>query len=513
MRRFSYSAPRRLSLWRIWGSGRTKPFDTDSVGTASTSRSPTRGWRFRCRNRKTATRIARSLLLGLIGRMKRRRSGLRKQSRGSTTLLETKRTTTRGGCLRDRCLRNLYDGIDLHAFGRRDSLKYVFYVSPGADYQQISVSFENTDGLWIDDAGALHVGTPLGELVEEAPYIFQVVDGQEVEVTGAFALVDDDTYSFDITGEYDPTVELVIDPDLAWGSYLGGSYYDSAEDVAVDSSGNVHVTGSTSRTLGFLADGLRTMTVRPTLMSQNFPATGSTFGAPTSAETQKTMARVLPSTIAAMSLLLARPTLRTGSRAGGTPTLATDTKRRPTVLSVKLSSSGDHLWSTYIGGTAEGENGGYDYGNAITVDSQGNALVTGTTDSQGWISGGADTSHNGGNDAYVVKLSGSGSHLWSTYLGGNIRDEGHGIAVDASDNVLVTGSTRSSGWISGGNYNGNHDAFVSKLSSSGSHLWSSYLGGSDDDFGKDITTDAMATSLWLGIPDPRAGSQAVGIRA
>ena len=141
---------------------------------------------------------------------------------------------------------NLYAGIDLHTFGRRDSLKYEFYVAPGADYRQISVSYDGIDGLWIDDDGALHVETELGQLVDDAPYIYQMVDGQEIEVAGQFALVDDDTYTFEITGAYDPNLELVVDPDLAWSTYLGGSDADKALfGIAVDGSGNALVTGRT----------------------------------------------------------------------------------------------------------------------------------------------------------------------------------------------------------------------------------------------------------------------------
>lgn len=107
---------------------------------------------------------------------------------------------------------NLYAGIDLHTFGRRDSLKYEFYVAPGADYRQIEVSYDGIDGLWIDKVGSLHVETELGELVDDAPYIYQIVDDQELEVAGQFSLVDADTYTFEITGAYDPNVELVKRP-------------------------------------------------------------------------------------------------------------------------------------------------------------------------------------------------------------------------------------------------------------------------------------------------------------
>ncbi len=126
----------------------------------------------------------------------------------------------------------------------------------------------------------------------------------------------------------------------------------------------------------------------------------------------------------------------------------------------KLSPSGAHLWSTYLGGSD------YDAGWGIAVDSAGNVLVTGNTRSSGWVSGGFDTSHNGPYDAFVAKLSPSGAHLWSTYLGGSNQDSGYGIAVDSAGNVLVAGYTESSGWVSGGfdtSYNGGGDAFVGKI--------------------------------------------------
>jgi hypothetical protein len=68
----------------------------------------------------------------------------------------------------------------------------------------------------------------------------------------------------------------------------------------------------------------------------------------------------------------------------------------------------------------------------------------------GWVSGGFDTTHNGADDAFVAKLSPSVAHLWSAYLGGSSMDDGYGIAVDGSGNIVVTGFTYSSGWVSGG---------------------------------------------------------------
>ena len=139
----------------------------------------------------------------------------------------------------------LYDGIDLLTWGRRNSLKYEFHVAPGADYQEIQISYEGIDSLSLGADGSLRVGLGEGwdELIDDAPYIYQVIDSEEVEVPGRFTLVDDTTYSFEITGPYDPGRELVIDPDLAWASYLGGSSADYGADISVDAAGNALLTG------------------------------------------------------------------------------------------------------------------------------------------------------------------------------------------------------------------------------------------------------------------------------
>jgi hypothetical protein len=163
---------------------------------------------------------------------------------------------------------------------------------------------------------------------------------------------------------------------------------------------------------------------------------------------------------------------------------------------IKLSSAGNHLWSTYLGGSS------HEVGWGIAVDAGSNVLVTGQTHSSGWASGGFDTSQNGDGDAFVGKISPSGGHIWSTYLGGSSGDVGYSIATDASGNALVTGWTGSSGWVSGGfdtSYNGGEDAFVAKINPSGGHIWSTYLGGSNDDSGLGIAVDATGNALVTGI--------------
>jgi hypothetical protein len=150
---------------------------------------------------------------------------------------------------------------------------------------------------------------------------------------------------------------------------------------------------------------------------------------------------------------------------------------------------------------------------AIARDLSGNCYVTGRTYTAGWTSGGEDLSYNGGGDAYVIKLDSSGTVQWSTYIGGTGTELGFGIAVDSGGNSYVCGQTSGGTWVSGGWQaaygGGTQDAFVVKLNSNGVSQWSSFLGGSDYEYGYGIAADrngncyvyqAAATHRWMAVP-------------
>jgi Beta-propeller repeat/Dockerin type I domain len=154
-----------------------------------------------------------------------------------------------------------------------------------------------------------------------------------------------------------------------------------------------------------------------------------------------------------------------------------------------VSSSGTSLiFSTYLGG----EIGEWGYG--IAVDDSGNAYVTGSTGSSDFPTQNPYQVHQGSNDVFVTKLSGTtGSLVYSTYLGGQGPDWGFGITVDGSGNAYVTGTTWSSNFPTSNpyqTYQGGGDVFVTKVSSSGASLiYSSYFGGGDIDYGQSIAAD------------------------
>ncbi|MYL22077.1 hypothetical protein GLW04_19635, partial [Halobacillus litoralis] len=169
----------------------------------------------------------------------------------------------------------------------------------------------------------------------------------------------------------------------------------------------------------------------------------------------------------------------------------------------KLNADGSTLvYSTYLGGT------GFDRGSGIAVDEMGNAYVTGVTRSVGFPTtpGAFDTTYNGSNDGFVTKLNADGSILvYSTYLGGTGSDQGSGIAVDEMGNAYVTGLTSSVDFPTtpgafDTTYNGNEDAFMTKLNVDGSTLvYSTYLGGTSSEQGFGIAVDEMGNAYVTGL--------------
>jgi hypothetical protein len=167
----------------------------------------------------------------------------------------------------------------------------------------------------------------------------------------------------------------------------------------------------------------------------------------------------------------------------------------------KLTAGGALSYSTFLGGS------NYDQGFGVAVDGSGNAYATGwtyETDDFPTLNAFQATSA-GYADAFVTKLTSSGTLSYSTYLGGSYGDEGNAIAVDASGNAYITGEVYSPDFptlnpaqATRGGAAPDVDAFVTKLSSSGALSYSTYIGGSDDDRGNGIGVDGSGNAYVVG---------------
>lgn len=328
----------------------------------------------------------------------------------------------------------VYPGIDLVYYGQQRHLEFDFVVEPGADPGNIGLVFNGVKGLDLDEAGNLAVQLDEGRVAFQAPEVYQVVHGVRLRTQGSFVVAGNQVH-FKI-GHYDHEWPLVIDPVLAYSTYLGGTGSDTGTSIAVDNSGAAYVAGFTGSSV-----------------FPNSNAFDSTYGGVRDAFVSK------------------------------------------------FNAAGSALvYSTYIGGTSD------DRANGIAVDSAGQAYVTGLTSSSGFpvTAGVTQTTKAGLQDGFVTVLNAAGSALvYSTYLGGTGDDTPKGIAVDASGNATVTGSTTGSfvtvSPVQASYGGGSHDAFLTKVNSSGtSLLYSTYLGGSGDDQAFGIAVDSSGSAVVAG---------------
>ncbi len=166
----------------------------------------------------------------------------------------------------------------------------------------------------------------------------------------------------------------------------------------------------------------------------------------------------------------------------------------------KLSPSGASLeYSTYIGGSSA------DFAHTIAVDAFGAAYLAGHTVSSDLPTPNAfDSSYSGEADSFVMKLSPSGASLaYGTYLGGSSADVCQGIAVDGSGAVYIAGWTSSTDFPTqnayDGSWNGGVDAYLTKLTPIGNGLlFSTYLGGSSDDYARALAVDSSSAAYIAG---------------
>jgi len=384
----------------------------------------------------------------------------------------------------------VYSGIDLVYYGKDRQVEYDFVIAPGADPNAIRLSFEGTQRPAIGHDGelVLKVGTGQEELRWRKPVVYQLVNKNRREVKAEYALLDGDRVGFKVD-RYDIREPLVIDPILSYSTYFGGLSSDQGEDIAVDGSGNVYVTGA-SGSDGFV---LKLNAAGSALLYSTYLGGNASDGCRSIAVDGSGNAYVTGLTYSQTF-----PTVNPLQPVHGSPNNGTD------AFVAKLNAAGSALvYSTFLGGNDTDE------GYGIVVDGSGNAYVTGYTLSTNFPRVLAFQNFNGGtSDAFVAKVNAAGSALtYSTYLGGNDGDYGWGIAVDGSGNAYVTGETASTNFPRANAFqsalaNGPaiFDGFVTKLNAAGSALvYSTYFGGNGHDYGNDIAVDSSGNAYIAGV--------------
>ncbi|HTW59701.1 MAG TPA: SBBP repeat-containing protein [Terriglobales bacterium] len=432
--------------------------------------------------------------------------------------------------------RGVYPGVNLAYHGQRPQLEFDFIVSPGASAAPIDLGFKGASGIATDADGNLVLKSAAGNVLLHKPVAYQEKDGQRQAVDVSFRRDGADQVGFAV-GAYDHSRELVIDPTLSYGTYLGGNNEDEVFAIAFDSTNGIYVTGETKSTSGFPGGNAPTnygFYAFVTKLNSSGTLTYTTIfgGAKTSSSVNNDSGLAVAADssgnayitgiTSSTNLPIVGPAAQPTSGGGGTCTNLKNSSTPCTdAYAAKLNGTGGVAWSTYIGGTND------DDGYAIALDSLGDVWVAGDTFSSSFYPNNHATlvlysNFNSGvvlnppaDDGFVAELNPTGTaFLYSTYLGGKFSDQINGIAIDAHNNVFVAGETAStnfptmnpyqSGCGSDGLCNAHsgtvyYDGFVTEITAGGGSLtYSTYIGGSSDDYAFAIALDSSGDAYITG---------------
>lgn len=367
----------------------------------------------------------------------------------------------------------LYPGIGLRLRQGGEVLKYDLVVAPGTDPARVLFTYDGALGMRLVE-GRLVVATTLGDLIDELPLAYQMINGEQHRVDCRYVLKNN-KISLDL-GRYDPALELVIDPALSFSSYSGSTADNFGYTAAFDRN-------------GFLFSG------------------SSSFG------------QGYPTTTGAYDL--------TWSGGVGNQNAGTD------MALSKWDTTGTHLiWSTYLGGSGD------DLPHSLIVNDADELIILGTTGSadfptgtqayQGLFAGGTNfipngigTSYPQGTDMVLARLSADGDALLaSTYVGGsgndginnaaglhfNYADDMRGeVEITPAGNILVASCTQSADFpTTAGAYRttytgGSHDAVLFEMDPGLTTMnWSTYFGGTAADAAYSVEVDGSGTIFITG---------------
>lgn len=376
--------------------------------------------------------------------------------------------------------KELYKGIDLNVLSAQGSLKYEFNVRKGALPQQIAFVFDGADKVSINSSGDLIIHTSVGEIIDLKPVAYQILKGLKTDVPCKFKITGN-IVSYELPNGYNTSYDLTIDPVLVFSTYSGSTSDNFGYSATYDSKGNAYAAGS--------------------VFGIGYPVTTGAYQM---------------------------------SYVGGTTITFTGGGTYPgdDIGITKYNSTGtQRLYSTYLGGF------GQDLPHSLIANNSDELYILGTTDATNYpvTANAFDTTYNGGNDPGVFdgiaahykrgsdivisRLSEDGTRLLSsTFVGGNgndglnyragqsysapgflrhnYADEVRGeIDIDRNNNIYIASCTRSVNFPrTAGSFQsafgGGSDACVFKMDANlTTMIWSTTLGGSDDDAAYSVSID------------------------
>ncbi|MCE9585978.1 hypothetical protein K8R04_01500 [Candidatus Uhrbacteria bacterium] len=440
--------------------------------------------------------------------------------------------------------KNVWDGVNaVYEAGKSSVVKSTYYLDDGLHVDRIRLGYNRN--VQIDSHGNLVINYEDGALTESAPIAWQVIAGIKRPVTATYVVHGDKEIGFSI-GDYVRGVPVVIDPDLNWNTFLGDVGNEDTRSLAIDTDGNVLVAGTsaatwgqpvrayTAATDGFAAklnnsgnlvwntflggtgnDSAYGITVGSNAYVYVSGLSPATWGSPVRAYTASSDAFAVKldgSGNIVWNTFLGGSSGDSGNAVTvdgsgnvyisgnsvatwGSPVRAYSSGTDGLV--VKLDSSGNLTWNTFLGGS------GTDNMFSIAVDESGNVYAGGFTDT-GW--GSPVRAYTSANDGSVSKLDGSGNLTWNTFLGGSGNDSVFAVAVDGNGNVYAGGNSVATWGSPVRAYSSGTDGLVAKLDSSGNLTWNTFTGGSGTDGVRGMNVDSLGNIYVGGSADATWGS-------
>jgi len=405
---------------------------------------------------------------------------------------------------------DVYAGIDLVYYGAGNDLEYDFVVHPGADPNQIRLSFAGASRIDQDAGGDIVLHVADGTIRQHVPTVYQEEDGHRTLLQAGYRRTSTHTFSFDVA-RFDRAKDLVIDPTIAWSAYLGGddSSFDGMYGIAVDAAGNTYVAGYTSSPAFPTVPPYQSFFrgTKDVVIAKLDPTGRSIVYATYLGGASEDVAYGIAVNGAGEAFVAGQTSSADFPTTPGA-LQSVDGAPWPAGFVTRLNSTGNALvYSATICRSYENVT----TFTGIAVDAESNAHVTGYTTGNypttaGAIPWNAFFSHEYHAVFTVLNASGT-SLLYSTYLTGNGDSYAHGIALDPSGNTYLTGSTNSLDFpTTPGSFQpkqtGFPGAWVAKFSAANTLVYSTFLGDEGEE-GDAVAADSSGNAYVTGVTASR----------
>jgi PKD repeat protein len=370
---------------------------------------------------------------------------------------------------------NIYPKIDLVFYLTDQQLKYDFIVHPGGNSNDIKLTYNGLQKLLKNRDGSITLKTEIGAIEEQIPAAY--VNEKLVDV---HFKKHQNSVSFHVP-KYDKSKTLTIDPLLVWGTYYGSLNFEDSYDVTCDAANNIYQIGTSGSTIDIATTGAHQTSWGGGVYDSyivKFDSDGNriwgTYFGGIQSEDAAGIAVDNNGDVIAVGTTASSGLATTGAH-------QTTNYLFNAGYIAKFTSGGVLQWCTYYGSS-------YTYINGVTTDPSNNIIIVGNSNSDSLIAtpGTHQDTKNALTDAFVAKFDALGNRVWGTYYGGSTNDRGVRIATDQSSNIVLVGYTESATDIATpgshqDTYAGNDEGFVVKFDLSGTRLWGTYYGGTNDD--------------------------------